>query len=40
MANNVIQHVPAVNVLKDHVIVVLVDDHLSHATDIWVVQEQ
>jgi len=39
MANNVIEHLAAVDILKDHVVVVLVDDHLSHAADVGVVEE-
>lgn len=40
VGDNVIEHLPAVDVLEDHVVVVLVDDHLAHAADIWVVEEE
>ena len=39
MTNNIIEHLSTVDILKDHVVVVLVDDHLSHAADVGVVEE-
>jgi len=39
MANDIIEHLSTVDILKDHVVVVLVDDHLSHAADVGVVEE-
>lgn len=39
MADNVIQHLATVHVLEDHIIVVLMDDHFSHAADIRVVKK-
>jgi hypothetical protein len=34
MADDVVQHLSSVHVFKDHIVVVLVNDHLSHSTDI------
>jgi hypothetical protein len=39
VADDVVQHLPSIHVFKDHVVVVLVNDHLSHSTDIRVVQK-
>ena len=39
MADDVVEHLASADVLEDHVIVVLVDDHLSHAADVRVVEE-
>src|ERR1700683_1194812 len=39
MTDNVIQHLAAVNILKNHIVMMLVNDHLTHATYIWVVKE-
>lgn len=39
MANNIIEHLTAIDVLGHHVIVMLVDNHLAHAADIWVIEE-
>lgn len=39
MTDNVIQHLAAVDVFENHIIMVLVNDHLSHATDIRMVEK-
>lgn len=39
MADNIIQHLAAVDILKHHVVMVLMYDHLAHAADVWMVQE-
>jgi len=39
VADDVVEHLAAVDILKDHVVVVLVDDHLPHAADVGVVEE-
>ena len=39
MADDVVEHLASADVLEDHVIVVLVDDHLPHTADIRVVEE-
>ena len=39
MTDDVVEHLAAVNVLEDHVVMVLVDDHLAHAADVGMVEE-
>lgn len=39
VADDVVEHLAAVDILEDHVVVVLVDDHLAHAADVRVVEE-
>lgn len=39
MADDIIKHLPAADVLRDHIIMVLVHDHLAHAADVRVVEE-
>ena len=39
MANNVVEHLTTVDILEDHVIVVLVNDHFPHAADVRVVKK-
>ena len=39
VVDDVVQHLTAVDVFKNHVIVVLVDDHLSHAADVGVMEK-
>ena len=39
MADDVVEHLAAADILEYHVIVVLVNDHLAHATDVRVVKE-
>lgn len=39
MAYDVIKHLAAAHVFEDHIVVMLVNDHLSHATDVRVVKE-
>jgi len=38
MTDDVIEHLASIDILKDHVIVVLVDDQLSHAADVRMVE--
>ena len=38
VADDVIEHLASVDILKDHVIVMLVDNHFAHATDVGVVE--
>jgi hypothetical protein len=37
VADDVVQHLSSIHVLKDHIVVMLVNDHLSHSTDIRVI---
>ena len=39
MGDDIIEHLPTRDVLEDHVVVMLVDDHLPHPTDVRVVEE-
>ena len=39
VADDVVEHLAATDVLEDHVVVVLVDNHLPHAADVRVVEE-
>ena len=39
MADNVIQHLTSADILGDHIVVMLMDDHLAHAADVRVVEE-
>ncbi len=39
MTDDVVEHLAPANVLEDHVVVVLVDDHLTHAANVGVVEE-
>jgi len=39
MADDVVEHLPAVDVLEYHVIVMLMDNHLAHTTYVRVVEE-
>lgn len=39
VANDVVQHLPAVDVLEDHVVVIGVDDKLAHSTDVRMMEE-
>ena len=39
VTNDVVQHLPSVNVLEYHVVVVLMNDHFSHATDIRMIEQ-
>lgn len=36
MADDIVKHLATIHVLEHHIIVMLVDDHLSHTADIWV----
>jgi hypothetical protein len=40
MADDKVQHLPSVDVLEHHVVVMLMDDHLTHTADIGMVKEQ
>jgi len=37
VTDDVVQHLSSVHVFKDHIVVVLVNDHFSHSTDIRVI---
>lgn len=37
MADNVVEHLAPVDILKDHIVVVLMDYHLAHAADIGMI---
>jgi len=37
MTDYVVQHLPSINILEDHVVVVLMNDELSHAAYIRVI---
>lgn len=39
VTNDVVEHLAAVDILGDHIIMMLVDDHLAHAADVGVVEE-
>ena len=39
MTDDVVEHLPAIDVLEHHVVVVLVDNHLTHATNIRMMQK-
>ena len=39
MANDIVQHLTAIDILRNHVIVVLMDYHLAHSTDIRMVKK-
>ena len=39
VADDVVEHLAPADVLEDHVVVVLVDDHFTHAADVRVVEE-
>ena len=39
VADDIVEHLPAVDVLKHHIVMVLVDDHLAHAADVGVVEQ-
>ena len=39
MTDNVVEHLAAVDVLENHVIMVLMNDHLAHAADVGMVEE-
>lgn len=39
MADDIVEHLTAVDILENHVVVMLVDDHLAHAADVRVVKE-
>jgi hypothetical protein len=40
MTNNVIQHLDVADIFKYHVIMVLMNDHLVHCTDVGMVEER
>lgn len=39
MADDIVQHLTAVDVFKDHIVMVLMDDHLSHTADVRMVKK-
>jgi hypothetical protein len=39
MADDIIQHLPTIDVLEDHVVMMLVHDHLTHAADVGMMKE-
>jgi len=39
MANDIVQHLTTIDIFRNHVIVVLMDYHLAHATDIGMVKK-
>jgi hypothetical protein len=39
MADNEVEHLPAVDILKNHVVVVWVHDNFTHAADMRVVEK-
>ena len=39
VADDVVEHLAPAHVLEDHVVVMLMRDHLAHAADVGVVQE-
>jgi hypothetical protein len=39
MTDNVIQHLTTIHVFEDHVVVMLMHDHFTHSTDIWMVEK-
>ena len=40
VADDEVEHLTAIHVLEHHVIVMLVNDHLTHTADVWVVEEK
>lgn len=39
MTDDIVKHLTTINVLGNHVIVVLMNDHLTHTADIWMMEE-
>ena len=39
VADDVVEHVSTIDVLEDHVIMILLNDHLAHATYVGMVEE-
>ncbi len=39
MADYVVKHLPAVYVLKYHVVMVLMHDHIAHTAYVWMVEQ-
>ena len=39
VADNIVQHLAAIDIFEDHIVMMLVDDHLSHPTDVGVVEK-
>ena len=39
VADDVVEHLSAAHVLEDHVIMMLMDDHFTHAADVGMVEE-
>jgi hypothetical protein len=39
MADDIVQHLTSIDVLENHIIVMLMDDHLSHAAYVGVIEK-
>lgn len=39
VADDVVQHLPTVDIFEHHIVMVLVHDHLAHATNVGMMQE-
>ena len=39
VADDVVEHLAPADVFEHHVVMVLVNDHLAHAADVWVMEE-
>lgn len=39
MTDDIVEHLATIDILEDHVVVVLVNNHLAHATDVGVVEK-
>jgi hypothetical protein len=39
VADDVVQHLTSIDILENHIIVVLVNYHLSHATYVWMIKK-
>jgi hypothetical protein len=40
VTNDIVQHLVTVDILKDHIVMMSMNDHLSHAADIRVVEKR
>lgn len=39
MADDIVEHLPAVDILEHHVVMMLMRDHLAHAADIGMIEQ-
>jgi hypothetical protein len=39
MTDEVIQHMGAIHILEDHVVMMLVNDHFTHAANVWMMEK-